>query len=100
MVNRLQFFDSISGIKYPKMMIDFFDHFIALKKIVEDTGSISVDKSTENFIRFSIAFNNPTWEIYSITLSFLSFLVNSFLFFDCFAPNNTFCFTFFQGNNE
>lgn len=59
MVNRLEFFDSISGIKYPRMIIDFFDHFIALKQLVEDSGSISVDESTENCIRFSIIFNSP-----------------------------------------
>ena len=62
MVNRLQFFDSISGIQYPRMIIDFFDHFIALKQLVEDTGSISVDKSTQNFIRFSIIFSNPEYK--------------------------------------
>ena len=59
MINRLQFFDSISGINYPRMIVDFFDHFIALKQLVENTGKISVDSATESYIRFSIIFDNP-----------------------------------------
>lgn len=58
MVNRITFFDSISDIKYPKMLVDFFDQFIALKQIVEDRGKISVESSTENSIVFSIIFDN------------------------------------------
>ena len=34
-MNRVQFFNSIGGIQYPRMIVDFFDHFIALKQIVE-----------------------------------------------------------------
>jgi hypothetical protein len=58
MVNRLEFFDSISGIQYPRMIVDFFDHFIALKQLVEDTGRITVYDSADGCIRFSIVFAN------------------------------------------
>lgn len=57
-MNRIEFLDSISGIKYPEMLADFFDHFVALKQIVEDSGSINVINSTESGIMFSITFIN------------------------------------------
>ena len=57
-MNRVEFFDSISGIKYPEMLADFFDHFVALKQIVEDSGSIDVINSNESSIMFSITFSN------------------------------------------
>ena len=57
-MNRIQFFDSISGIQYPKMIVDFFDHFIALKQIVEDKGSITVDNNNDSSIEFSIIFKS------------------------------------------
>lgn len=63
MVNRLEFFNSISGINYPDMLINFFDHFIALKYLIEDTGSISVDNATNEYIRFSIIFPSPEIKI-------------------------------------
>ena len=58
MISRLDFFESISNIQYPLMLVEFFDHFIALKQIVEDTGKISVIESTQNSISFSIIFDN------------------------------------------
>ena len=57
-MNRVQFFDSISGIKYPEMLADFFDHFVALKQIVEDSGTINVLNNNESSIMFSITFKN------------------------------------------
>ena len=57
-MNRIQFFDSISGIQYPKMIVDFFDHFIALKQIVEDKGSVTVDNNNDSSIEFSIIFKS------------------------------------------
>ena len=50
MSNRIVFFDSISGIKYPEMLVDFFDQFIALKQLVQDCGTITVDSYTESSI--------------------------------------------------
>lgn len=57
-MNRVIFFESISGISWPKMLVDFFDHFIALKNIVEDTGKITVINNTDSNITFDIIFNN------------------------------------------
>lgn len=59
-MNRVDFFDSISGINYPDMMVRFFDHFIALKQLVEDSGSVQVLSSTDTSIEFSISFKNST----------------------------------------
>lgn len=57
MINRIAFFESVDGIQYPSMIVDFFDHFIALKKIVEDSGKIKVLSSVNNQnIIFSIEF--------------------------------------------
>lgn len=57
MMNRIDFFESIDNIQYPSMIVDFFDHFIALKKIVEDSGKITVINSENNQnIDFSIEF--------------------------------------------
>ena len=58
MSNRIVFFDSISGIKYPEMLVDFFDQFIALKQLVQDCGTITVDSYTESSISFFISFND------------------------------------------
>ena len=57
-MNRVEFFDSIHGVKYPEMLADFFDHFVALKQIVEDSGTIDVISNNESSIIFSIAFKN------------------------------------------
>lgn len=58
-MNRIEFFDSISGIQYPQMLVDFFDHFLALKTIVENSGTISVPQQTnEGRISFNIEFSN------------------------------------------
>lgn len=59
-MDRIAFFDSITGINYPDMMVRFFDHFIALKQLVEDSGSVQVLDSTESSIKFSIIFKNNT----------------------------------------
>jgi hypothetical protein len=40
------------------MLVEFFDHFIALKQLVEDNGKVSVLESKDNSITFSIVFNN------------------------------------------
>ena len=58
MSNRLEFFESISDIQYPLMLVEFFDHFIALKQLVEDYGHISVLESRDKSIVFSINFDN------------------------------------------
>lgn len=57
-MNRVDFLKSVSGINYPEMIINFFDQFIALKQLVEDSGTINVLDSTQNSISFSISFKN------------------------------------------
>lgn len=61
MVDRLNFFNSISGINYPEMIVDFFDHFIALKQLVEDHGTIRVGKTSDNSIEFITQFNSKAF---------------------------------------
>ena len=59
-MDRVQFFESISGINYPHMLVDFFDHFLALKQIVENSGKISVPQQQceDKHIIFNIEFSN------------------------------------------
>lgn len=59
MIDRINFLESVDGINYPDMIVDFFDHFIALKQIVEDFGKVNVLSSDNNSIMFSIQFNSP-----------------------------------------
>lgn len=59
-MDRVQFFESISGIDYPNMLVDFFDHFLALKEIVENSGKIYIpqQENTNNHITFDIEFSD------------------------------------------
>ena len=56
-ISRLDFFESISNIDYPLMLVEFFDHFIALKQIVEDYGRVAVLECNDKTITFSIKFD-------------------------------------------
>jgi len=58
MIDRLQFIEGINGIKYPQMLVDFFDHFIALKEIVQDSGKVTVENNNESSIIFRIDFKS------------------------------------------
>lgn len=66
-MDRITFLDSISGINYPEMLVQFFDQFFALKMIVEDKGHITVNESDQNSISFIIEFD--TKETKDIALS-------------------------------
>ena len=57
-MNRVDFIESVNGIQYPEMIVKFFDHFVALKQIVEDTGSVHVLSSDPEKINFCIGFCN------------------------------------------
>ena len=59
-MDRVNFLESVSGIQYPDMLVTFFDHFIALKQIVEDHGTVNVINSTPNTLTFSVKFKNKT----------------------------------------
>ena len=62
-MNRVDFLESVSGIKYPQMMVDFFDHFLALKLIIEDSGKINViNYNSANIISFSVIFKSPEYK--------------------------------------
>lgn len=75
-MNRVEFIDSIQGIEYPRVLVDFFDHFIALKEIVQDYGSIKVLNTNTNSITFSIQFTEPS--ILNVALNALNSL-NGFI---------------------
>lgn len=62
MVDRLNFFNSISGIKYPEMIVEFFDQFIALKQLVEDYGTVTVGEATDKSISFITEFKAPEYK--------------------------------------
>ena len=62
-MNRVNFIESVFGIKYPEMIITFFDHFIALKQLVEDSGTVQVLNSSNDSISFSITFQNMDMKI-------------------------------------
>ena len=57
-MDRVQFIGSVNGIQYPEMIVNFFDHFVALKQLVQDNGMIQVSQSNESSITFSINFAN------------------------------------------
>ena len=57
-MDRIAFLESISGIEYPEMIVEFFDQFIALKYLVEDYGQISVQEKSINGISFVIKFTD------------------------------------------
>lgn len=56
MIDRISFLDSVSGIQHPEIIVEFFEHFIALKQIVENYGSIAVIKNTKASISFLVEF--------------------------------------------
>lgn len=57
-MDRVNFIGSVSGIDYPEMIVNFFDHFIALKQLVEDSGKVQVLNSNGSSITFSIEFKD------------------------------------------
>ena len=57
-MDRITFLESISGIEYPEMIVEFFDQFLALKYLVEDYGQISVQEKSTNGISFVIKFTD------------------------------------------
>ena len=57
-MDRISFLESISGIEYPEMLVEFFDQFIALKQVVQDNGKITVQEKSTSGITFVIMFDN------------------------------------------
>ena len=62
-MDRIAFLESISGIEYPEMIVEFFDQFIALKYLVEDYGQISVQEKSTNGISFVIKFTDVNFSL-------------------------------------
>lgn len=58
MISRVDFLESVQGIQYPDMLVNFFDHFIALKALVEDHGKVTVLESGPTTVSFSVKFKN------------------------------------------
>lgn len=59
MINRVQFFQSVSGINDPGLMINFYDQFIAAYHLVANSvGSVSVDSYSDTNINFSVSFDS------------------------------------------
>lgn len=61
-MDRITFFNSISGIDYPEMIVEFFDQFIALKQLVDDHGTVSVCDKSDNSISFITVFNDKKFK--------------------------------------
>ena len=61
-MDRLSFFKNINGISYPEMVVDFFDHFIALKKLVNDNNCIvNVLNYGKDTIEFDVQFKDTKY---------------------------------------
>ncbi len=58
MIDRVNFLESVQGIQYPDMLANFFDHFIALKTLVEDQGKVTVLESGPTSLSFAVKFKN------------------------------------------
>ena len=39
-MDRMQFFNHINGITYPNMLVDFFDHFVALQQLIKTNSCV------------------------------------------------------------
>jgi len=47
-MDRISFFNSISGIDYPEMLVKFYDHFLALHQLIICPSLINVVSKTED----------------------------------------------------
>lgn len=59
-MDRVSFFKNINGISYPEMLVDFFDHFIALKQLIDTNNClISIIKLYDTTgIEFDVQFRS------------------------------------------
>lgn len=57
-MDRISFFNSISGIDYPNMLVKFYDHFLALKELMQVPSFITVTSRTnDDYISFLVKYN-------------------------------------------
>ena len=59
-MNRLEFFESVSGIVYPNMLVDFFDQFVALKEMIDNRGVVTINSSSDTYISANIEFKDQS----------------------------------------
>jgi len=58
-MDRISFFNSISGIDYPEMLVKFYDHFLALYQLIICPSLINVvSKTKDDSISFLINFSD------------------------------------------
>ena len=87
-MDRLTFFNSISGIKYPEMLVEFYDQFLALKQLLSDKPcAISVLDSSDRTISFMVECRDsdlvnylvtiPMYVVYGRTISIYSEILSS-----------------------
>ena len=58
-MDRMSFFKNINGISYPEMLVDFFDHFIALKQIIDTNNCVvTIISYKESTIEFDVKFKD------------------------------------------
>lgn len=58
-MDRMSFFKNINGISYPEMLVDFFDHFIALKQIIDTNNcTVNIISYHDKMIEFDVKFKD------------------------------------------
>lgn len=58
-MDRVSFFKNINGIAYPEMLVDFFDHILALKNIVGTNNcTVNIISTHNNVIDFVVQFRD------------------------------------------
>lgn len=59
-MDRMQFFNHINGITYPELLVDFFDHFVALQQLVKTNScTVTVLNTYDNkVIEFNVQFKS------------------------------------------
>lgn len=71
-MNRIMFFNSISGIDYPFMLANYYDQFLALKDLVSGYDTINVIACEPDSITFSIVYSDMGYKNQSLSV------INSF----------------------
>ena len=68
-MDRITFFNSISGIDYPEMLVKFYDQFLALKDLVTESSLVNViSKVEDSSISFSISFSDANSRQYTLMM--------------------------------
>lgn len=83
-MDRIAFFNSISGIDYPYMLVNYYDQFLALKELVTGCSTINVLSSDNAGITFNIVFGEPRFK--DQTLSIINKFPGRILIYGKFVP--------------